>query len=63
MGQSYGPRRIFLPAGPLLIFVQYGHILGKTLCSGPTRSAGLAGKPMGAQAYLIGTICGAHEAF
>jgi hypothetical protein len=40
MGQSYGPRRIFLPAGPLLILAKYGHILGKTLCSGPRRQPG-----------------------
>ena len=25
--------------------------------------AGLVGKPMGAQAWLLGTICGAHETF
>ena len=25
--------------------------------------AGLAGKPMGAQAKLLGTMCGAHETF
>ena len=25
--------------------------------------AGLAGKPMGAQAQLLGTMCGAHETF
>jgi hypothetical protein len=29
------------------ILAKYGHILGKTLCSGP--GANLAGKPMGAQ--------------
>jgi hypothetical protein len=28
MGQSYGLRRIFLPAFPILDFSKYGHILG-----------------------------------
>jgi hypothetical protein len=37
MGQSYGLRRIFLPAITCLDFSKYGHILGKTLCSGPRR--------------------------
>jgi hypothetical protein len=42
MGQSYGPRRIFLPAITCLDFPKYGHILGKTLCSGPRRRPGQA---------------------
>ena len=42
MGQSYGPCRIFLPAFLLLDLSKYGHILGKTLCSGPTRRPGQA---------------------
>jgi hypothetical protein len=40
MEQSYGPRRIFLPTFLILTFVQLGHILGKTLCSGPRRQPG-----------------------
>jgi hypothetical protein len=40
MGRSYGLHRIFLPAFLILDFVQYGHILGKTLCSGPRRRHG-----------------------
>jgi hypothetical protein len=40
MGQSYGPCRIFLPARLLLNLAKYGHILGKTLCSGPRRQPG-----------------------
>jgi hypothetical protein len=39
MGQSYGPRRIFLRAITCLDFPKYGHILGKTLCSGPRPQA------------------------
>jgi hypothetical protein len=39
MGQSYGLRRIFLPAITCLDFSKYGHILGKTLCSGPQAPA------------------------
>ena len=42
MGQSYGPRRILLPAFPILDFPKYGHILGKTLCSGPRLRPGQA---------------------
>ena len=40
MGQSYGPRRIFLLAFLILILSKYCHILGKTLCSGPWRRLG-----------------------
>ena len=40
MGQCYGPRKIFLLAFLILIFVRYVHILGKTLCSGPGRWPG-----------------------
>jgi len=40
MRQSYGPRRIFLLALLNLTFVRYGHILGKTLCTGPKRRPG-----------------------
>jgi hypothetical protein len=40
----YGPRRIhvFLPAFLSLILSKYGHILGKTLCSGPRLRPGQA---------------------
>ena len=40
MGQSYGSRRIFLPAITCLDSPKYGHILGKTLCGGPRRWPG-----------------------
>jgi hypothetical protein len=40
MGQSYGPRRIFLPAITCLDFHKYGHILSKTLRSGLTLRLG-----------------------
>jgi hypothetical protein len=40
MGQSYGPRRIFLVAFSISRFCENGHILGKTLCSGPRRRPG-----------------------
>jgi hypothetical protein len=39
-GQSYGPHIKFLPANTCLDFPKYGHILGKTLCSGPKRRPG-----------------------
>jgi hypothetical protein len=45
MGQSYGLRRIFLPAIYTRLdfskyMYMYGHTLGKTLCSGPRRQPG-----------------------
>jgi hypothetical protein len=41
MGQSYGPRRIFLLAFLSLDFPKYGHISwGKTQCSGLRRQPG-----------------------
>jgi hypothetical protein len=43
-------------------FSKYGHILGKTL-SVAAPGVGLAGKPMGAQPWLAGTMCVAHETF
>jgi hypothetical protein len=39
MGQSYGPRRIFLPTGSLLIFCPVWPYPGQTLCSAPRRQA------------------------
>ena len=42
MQQSYGLRSIFLLAFPLLDLSKYGHILGKTLCSGPRLRPGQA---------------------
>jgi hypothetical protein len=42
MDQSYGHCKIILPAFLILTFVQYGHILGKTPCSGPRRRPGQA---------------------
>jgi hypothetical protein len=49
MGRSYGPHRIFLPAGSLLIFIQiWPYPRQNPMVAAP--GVGLAGKPMGAQA-------------
>jgi hypothetical protein len=40
MRQSYGRCKIFLAAKAILDFGQYGHILGKSLCSGPRGQPG-----------------------
>jgi hypothetical protein len=48
MGQSYGHRRIFLPAFPILDFPNMAISLAKPYVAAP--GTGLAGKPMGAQA-------------
>jgi hypothetical protein len=47
MGQSYGPRRIFLPAFPILDFPNVAISWAKPYVAAP--GASLAGKPMGAQ--------------
>ena len=61
MRQSYGPCGIFLPAITCLDFPNMAISWAKPYVAAP--GAALAGKPMGAQAQLLSTMCGAHETF
>jgi hypothetical protein len=53
MGQSYGLRRIFFQIQFIILFPNMAISLAKPYVAAP--GAGLAGKPMGAQAELLGT--------
>jgi hypothetical protein len=58
---TYKSRGIFLPAFICSDFLNMAISQAKPYVAAP--GAGLGGMPRGAQTWLLGTMCGAHETF